>query len=191
MTGVVVQPAVGRARVHRRRLRPLECSRRQPAQTPPRSSSCRRCWRGPAYRPGRVPVNQLGRAAMLRHGVGKDQPGIDHKPKWMRPAWLRRNLYRALLLSGGGFSFQKHYPRSTGALSSLSTLPRHALHRRIALWKLRYPAARRKQTILNHGFLFSEMFPAFAIYPVGGVPPQQRRVLHQLPLSLRQSDEVS
>ena len=50
-----------------------------------------------------------------------------------------------------------------------------------AIRKLRDAAAGRKQTILDHGLLFSQNFPAFTIYRVGGAPQQQRRVLDKLP----------
>ena len=91
------------AATHRRR----RCSRRQPARRPPGSSSCRRCWPGPAHCPGRgasQPVEE-GRDAGPARVAGRISPVLatrrwSSKATWMWSGWLSGSIYRVLLVWG-------------------------------------------------------------------------------------------
>ena len=75
MTTLPRAQAAPPARTHRRR----RCSRRQPAQTQPGSSSCRPCSPGPGRGQGRDGCGPVRQAQAPGQGGRQDQPGIGHQ----------------------------------------------------------------------------------------------------------------
>ena len=98
------------------------CPRESGGQTPPGSSSCRPCSPGPGHCPGRGVLDEFTQTQVLGEGHRKDQPSISHQAVVVEGDLDSVGMVKWQHLLGAPcfgsvWSFQNHYPRSTGALS--------------------------------------------------------------------------